>query len=72
MADVSYPYAQINASYGDLQSVGFMIYSDGGNGGPEGTDLDSVVAAVRTYLEGLEGVGGTVASRTALVSTQLT
>ncbi|MFE3858445.1 hypothetical protein ACFXPN_45865 [Streptomyces griseorubiginosus] len=71
MADVSYPYAQINASYGDLQSVGFVIYSDGDNGGPEGTDLNSVVAAVRAYLEGLEGVRRTVASRVALQSADL-
>jgi hypothetical protein len=72
MADVSYPYAQINASYGDLQSVGFVIYSDGDNGGPEGADLNSVVAAVRAYLEGLDGIGGTVASRMDLQNTQLT
>jgi len=71
MADVSYPYAQINASFGDMQTVGIVLFQNGSDGGPEGTDLDSLVAAVRTYLEGLEGVGATVASRMDMRSTEL-
>ncbi|MFJ6386456.1 hypothetical protein ACIQJT_02485 [Streptomyces sp. NPDC091972] len=72
MADVMYPYAQVNASYGDLQTVGFIIYGSGDDNSPAGTDLNSVVAVVRAYLEGLEGIGGTVASRIDLHNTELT
>ncbi|NEB00634.1 hypothetical protein [Streptomyces sp. SID13726] len=72
MADVPYPYTQVNASYGDMQTVAFVIYGGGDDNGPAGTDLNSVVAVVRTYLESLEGIGGTVASRTDLRNTEIT
>lgn len=71
MAEISYPYTRVTATYGDLQSVGITISSEG-DGGPEGTDLNSVVAVVRAYLEGLDGIDNTVAYRTELVQTQQT
>jgi len=70
VADITYPYTQITATFGEMESIALTIYSNGDNG-PEGTDLDSVVAVVRAYLEGLPSISETFGYRNEVTQTPL-